>query len=88
MAFGGNGGIFAGELARQLQMRRILVPPGAGVFSAIGLGMADIEFGRTRAVLARTDRLDLATLNASLRALEAMCRDARRTRPRRFAGSR
>ena len=26
LAFGGNGGVFAVELARQLQMRRVLVP--------------------------------------------------------------
>lgn len=27
VAFGGNGGVFAAELARQLQVRRILIPP-------------------------------------------------------------
>jgi N-methylhydantoinase A len=71
MAFGGNGGVFAVELARQLKMRRILVPPGAGVFSAIGLLMADKEFGRTRAYLGRTDTIDPASINAILRDLEA-----------------
>ncbi len=71
MAFGGNGGVFAAELARQLQMRRILVPPGAGVFSAIGLIMADKEFGRSRAFLGRTDTTDPARLNDVLRSLEA-----------------
>jgi N-methylhydantoinase A len=71
MAFGGNGGVFAVELARQLQMRRILVPPGAGVFSAIGLLMADKEFGRTRAFLGRTDTVDPASINGILRELEA-----------------
>jgi N-methylhydantoinase A len=71
MAFGGNGGVFAVELARQLQMRRILVPPGAGVFSAIGLLMADKEFGRSRAFLGRTDMIDPLRLNNVLRELEA-----------------
>jgi N-methylhydantoinase A len=71
MAFGGNGGIFAAELARQLQMRHVLVPPGAGVFSAIGLCMADQAFGRSRAWLRRVDRIDVAGLNAVLRELEA-----------------
>ena len=70
MAFGGNGGVFAAELARQLRMRRILVPPGAGVFSAIGLIMADKEFGRSRAFLGRTDAIDPARLNDVLRTLE------------------
>jgi N-methylhydantoinase A len=71
MAFGGNGGVFAAELARQLQMRRILVPPGAGVFSAIGLIMADKELGRSRAFLGRTDAIDPLRLNSVLRELEA-----------------
>ncbi|MEJ0071566.1 MAG: hydantoinase/oxoprolinase family protein [Pseudomonadota bacterium] len=71
MAFGGNGGIFAVELARQLQMRRVLVPPGAGVFSAIGLGMADLEFGQSRAFLRRLAGLDPADINRVLRELEA-----------------
>ena len=71
MAFGGNGGVLAVELARQLQMRRILVPPGAGVFSAIGLIMADREFGRSRAFLGRTDTIDVAAINGVLRELEA-----------------
>ena len=70
MAFGGNGGIFAAELARQLQMSRIIVPPGAGVFSAIGLTMADKEFGRTRAFLRRVDRIDTDIFNSVLREME------------------
>ena len=71
LAFGGNGGVFAVELARQLQMRRVLVPAAAGVFSAVGLLLADLEFGRSRALLSRIDRLDPARLNASLTDLEA-----------------
>jgi N-methylhydantoinase A len=70
LAFGGNGGIFAAELARQLQMKTILVPPGAGVFSAIGLTMADKEFGRTHVFMSRLDRLDTGALNRTLRDLE------------------
>jgi len=70
MAFGGNGGVFAAELARQLQIRRILVPPGAGVFSAIGLIMADKEFGRSRAFFGRTVSLDPSRLNFLLGTLE------------------
>jgi N-methylhydantoinase A len=70
MAFGGNGGIFAAELARQLQMRRVLVPPGAGVFSAIGLTMADKEFGRTHVFISRVDRMDTSAFNRTLRTLE------------------
>ena len=42
LAFGANGGVFATALADALQMRRVIVPPFAGVFSAIGLLASDI----------------------------------------------
>jgi N-methylhydantoinase A/oxoprolinase/acetone carboxylase beta subunit len=40
VAFGGGGGLHACGLAEQLGMRRILVPPFAGVLSALGLAIA------------------------------------------------
>jgi len=69
-AFGGNGGVFAVELARQLQMRRVLVPPAAGVFSAIGLAVAPIEFSQTRAFLQSVESIDPRELADSLQAIE------------------
>lgn len=50
-AFGGNGGVFAAALAAELRMPRVIVPPGAGVFSAIGLLVADMEAVRSQAFL-------------------------------------
>jgi N-methylhydantoinase A len=50
-AFGGNGGIHAVALARELQIRRVIVPPAAGVFSAVGLLCADLEAVRSTAFL-------------------------------------
>ena len=43
IAMGGNGGIHAVELAPQLGIRRVIVPPLSGVFSAVGMLGADIE---------------------------------------------
>ena len=42
-AFGGNGGVHGVELARSLQIPIVIVPPAAGVFSAIGLLTANVE---------------------------------------------
>ncbi len=42
-AFGGNGPLFAAGMARQLEMRRIVVPPAPGLFSSFGLLFADVE---------------------------------------------
>ena len=44
-AFGGSGGVHAAELARALQIRRVVVPMAAGVFSALGLLVAKTELG-------------------------------------------
>jgi N-methylhydantoinase A len=43
VAFGGNGGVFAAVLARELKVRRCLVPPAAGLYSSTGLLRADLE---------------------------------------------
>jgi N-methylhydantoinase A len=50
-AFGGNGGIHAAALAQELQMRRLVVPLAAGVFSAVGLLQADHQAVRSQAFL-------------------------------------
>jgi N-methylhydantoinase A len=43
--------VCAAALAADLRMRRVVVPPGAGVFSAIGLLAADLEAVRSAAFL-------------------------------------
>jgi N-methylhydantoinase A len=45
-AFGGNGGVHAVALARALQIREVILPPAAGVFSAVGLLFANLETTR------------------------------------------
>jgi N-methylhydantoinase A len=47
-AFGGNGPLFAAGMAEALQMRRIVVPPSPGLFSAFGLLYADVEHHYSR----------------------------------------
>ena len=42
-AFGGNGPVFAVEMARALHISRVVVPPAAGLFSAFGLLFCDLE---------------------------------------------
>jgi N-methylhydantoinase A len=47
-AFGGNGPLFAAGMAAVLQMKRIVVPPSPGLFSAFGLLYADVEHHYSR----------------------------------------
>jgi len=70
-AFGGNGPLFAGGMARQLEMRRIVVPPAPGLFSSFGLLYGDVEHHYVRTYRRRTSQLDLAELNETWRRMEA-----------------
>jgi len=73
-AFGGNGGIHAASLANDLQIRHVLVPPAAGVFSAVGLLCADREALRSAAFLRP---LDAASLGQALEGCAVLERQAR-----------
>lgn len=53
IAFGGAAPIHAGRLAEKLGVNRILVPPGAGVGSAIGFLRAPFSFEATRSTYMR-----------------------------------
>ena len=69
-AFGGNGGIHAAALAEEMQMERVIVPPAAGVFSAVGLLCANLEAVRSRAFLRPLDRESVAEASLHCRDLE------------------
>jgi N-methylhydantoinase A len=73
VAFGGNGPLFAAGMARSLGMQRVLVPPSAGVFSALGLLCSDVEVHLSRTWRAMLRGVDAAALAA---AFEALSRDA------------
>ena len=66
--FGGAGGQHACAVADSLGMRTVLVPPMAGVLSALGIGLADTTAMREQSVESRLDRRleRLATLADSL----------------------
>src|SRR5207244_12768318 len=51
LAFGGAGPLHAADLAGELQITRILIPPASGVLSALGLAAADRRTHVQRTVL-------------------------------------
>jgi N-methylhydantoinase A len=65
IAFGGNGGIHATDLARDLGIARVVVPPLAGVFSAVGMLAADLEHIGLRTITRCLNELSPADLNAA-----------------------
>ncbi len=64
MAFGGAGPIHAAGVAAALGIRRILVPPAPGLFSAFGLLRAEVEHHTARTVLTETTAPDITHLQS------------------------
>lgn len=60
VAFGGAGPIHAIQLARTLKIGKVLIPPFAGVASALGFLFAPLAFDVVRTHKVALDRLDLA----------------------------
>ncbi|MCB9605122.1 MAG: hydantoinase B/oxoprolinase family protein [Polyangiaceae bacterium] len=73
VVFGGAGGQHACALARELDIRRILIHPLGGVLSAYGMGLADVGCHRSR----EAGRSELSEL--TLRALEPVFQDLERS---------
>jgi N-methylhydantoinase A len=69
LAFGGNGPLFAAGIAQELGIKRVLVPPLPGVFSAFGLLVAATEHHASQSFRVRLDAADPARINAVLQAL-------------------
>jgi N-methylhydantoinase A len=55
VAFGGCGGLHAGEMAQELGIRTVIVPEHAGALSALGMLMADAVRDYAAGVLGRAD---------------------------------
>jgi len=55
LAFGGAGPLHAAYLADELGIKRVIVPPMAGVFSALGMLTGDIVYESSRTLLCSID---------------------------------
>jgi len=71
IAYGGAGGLHAGQLARELGMPRVVVPAHAGVFSALGCVVTDVVYDAVQTFRASLETLSAAALDARFRPLEA-----------------
>src|SRR2546427_12211965 len=71
IAFGGNGPLFAAEMARSLEIARVLVPPAPGVWSALGLLEAEMEHHLVRTFLRPLAGLEPRDLVEALASLES-----------------
>ena len=69
IAFGGGGPVHACRLAEKVGIRRVLVPSGAGVGSAIGFLRAPVGYEVVRSLYQRLSTFDLDAVNALLIAM-------------------
>jgi len=68
-AFGGNGPVFACGMAEALGIRRVVVPPCAGLFSSFGLLYADVEHHYSRTLRRLLRKADLREVGRAWDAL-------------------
>lgn len=61
LAFGGGGGLVGVDVARALGMTKVIIPPGQGAFSALGMLMADVQHDLARTSVTALQSLDTAT---------------------------
>ena len=74
VAFGGNGGVHGVDLARVLRISKVIVPPAAGVFSAIGLLNANRELNLSAAFCTTISDIDVTAAERVWADLEAEVR--------------
>ncbi|OZM79423.1 hydantoinase/oxoprolinase family protein [Pseudonocardia sp. MH-G8] len=71
MAYGGAGPLHAAEVAAEVGMTRLLVPPRPGTLCALGLLVSDVRSEFTRSFLRRAEADALPDLNAAIAELVA-----------------
>ncbi len=71
IAFGGGGPVHACRVAEKIGADRVIVPPGAGVGSAIGFLRAPVGYEVVRSQYARLGRFDAAAADTLLAAMQA-----------------
>ena len=75
MPFGGAGPMHCCELAQELGIPRVLVPPNPGILSALGVAIADVVKDYSRTVMLRGGDLTKAGLEEGFRVLEDQARE-------------
>jgi N-methylhydantoinase A len=75
LSFGGGGGLVAVDVAQELGIPTVIVPPGQGAFSAFGMLMADVQHDFSRTAVAPLSDLDAARLEEAYGPMTAQARE-------------
>ena len=73
VAYGGAGPLHAGDLAQELGIQRIIIPPTPGLFSAMGLVCGDIQIDYSTTRLIRATPENLSSLQQGLEVAAGQC---------------
>jgi N-methylhydantoinase A len=63
ISFGGAGALHAARIARELGMRKTIVPLYPGNFSAIGAELAEVRYDYVRTIVQAVDAINVKTYN-------------------------
>jgi N-methylhydantoinase A len=69
-AYGGAGPMFGVDIARELEIPEVIIPPHPGVTSATGLLQVDLAVRTQRSLLMPEDAIDLDRINLLFREME------------------
>jgi N-methylhydantoinase A len=75
VAFGGAGPMHGAEVAEQLQVPEVIIPPYPGITSAVGLLTTDLKYDLIKTEFQVQGRVNYAKLNADLAAMETQLYD-------------
>jgi N-methylhydantoinase A len=78
IAFGGAGPFIAAEVARELEIPAVIVPPSPATFSAFGMLMADVVSDFSRTMISPLHENTIEALNEAFAGLLADAREALR----------
>ncbi|MFF2445548.1 hydantoinase/oxoprolinase family protein [Neobacillus sp. NPDC058068] len=70
VAFGGGGSMHAPALAKELGVKKVIVPVASSVFSAWGMLMTDLRHDYIKTYIRRFNQVDLTELNQEWNSLE------------------
>jgi len=79
VAFGGAGPMHACEVARQLEIRRVVIPPAAGLLSSLGLLLAEHVHDFVRTIMGPISDLDYSVIASTFDEMEERGKDLLRT---------
>jgi N-methylhydantoinase A len=71
VAFGGGGSMHAPALAKELGVKKVIVPVASSVFSAWGMLMTDLRHDYIQTYIKRLQQVDVSNLNIEWKLLES-----------------